>query len=273
DVADLRDAVKTKWGEAPPLKEVAAGSLLVYANAEALKADKDEAEPKHFIDPGDVVGLYAFDFTAASDRTEDRQIGNSFRAELTTSYGLSTNPTTIKCSLLGISLPANNVIAAHIFPRKWSHSLYLLEIDDVDDPRNGIFLYKPIEHALDSGWITFVFSPKSNQFHCQVLYKGLLTVDVDAEARKRLGNRYIPTQIPVSRTFQDLHSQPLIIPSSHNVWKRVFAFHAVLARHHAIKKRWILPTEFTEIESDEAWSPTVLDGPWRATVEAWQAQL
>ncbi|KAI9088759.1 hypothetical protein DFS34DRAFT_640245 [Phlyctochytrium arcticum] len=123
----------------------------------------------------------AFEFVAESDRTEDKWRGISFRAELIRAYGLPIKPTHIQCSLLGSYLPAGNIIAAHIFPRIWSHSLYLLEIDDVDDLRNGVFLYKPIEHALDAGWITFLFSPSTNQFHCRVLYPGILGEDVEAE--------------------------------------------------------------------------------------------
>ncbi|KAI9092637.1 hypothetical protein DFS34DRAFT_283795 [Phlyctochytrium arcticum] len=49
-VGNLRDAVKGKC--ANDLEKVDANKLLVYANAEALKRDKDEPEPKHWLKAG-----------------------------------------------------------------------------------------------------------------------------------------------------------------------------------------------------------------------------
>ncbi|KAI9089852.1 hypothetical protein DFS34DRAFT_673037 [Phlyctochytrium arcticum] len=45
------DAIWQNWKDSQRMHGVAAGELLVYANVEAIKADKDEPEPKHFIDP------------------------------------------------------------------------------------------------------------------------------------------------------------------------------------------------------------------------------
>ncbi|KAI9100711.1 hypothetical protein DFS34DRAFT_498512 [Phlyctochytrium arcticum] len=198
----------------------------------------------------------ALDFESGTSASIDSNTRNNFRNKLKKSYGIlqgAKGPEEITCSLLGRSLPADNVIAAHIFPRKFAGKAGWLRISDINDTRNGVFLYKSIEHALDRGHLTFVYSPLTNLFHCRILMPELRTADIEATAKNLLEDNFKQPQPPLGMTFQDLENCTLALPSSHVVWQRVFAVHATLARQKAIKRKWITEDNLVEVDSDEIW--------------------
>lgn len=54
--------------------------------------------------------------------------------------------------LSGLVLPRPVVIAAHIFKHAWAEFVERwMGFSDIDDVRNGMLLFKPIEHAFDHG--------------------------------------------------------------------------------------------------------------------------
>jgi hypothetical protein len=57
----------------------------------------------------------------------------------------------LRCMLLNELLPYSSVIAAHLLKREWDYlSRELADVDDVDNVRNGLLLYKPLEWAFDT---------------------------------------------------------------------------------------------------------------------------
>ena len=54
------------------------------------------------------------------------------------------------CLLMNDMLPGNTVIGAHLFKHKWKDHVHVIGIDDIDDTRNGLPLWKPVEWAFDT---------------------------------------------------------------------------------------------------------------------------
>jgi hypothetical protein len=66
----------------------------------------------------------------------------SFKADLATFYGVDQG----HCMLLDCDLGSAIVRGAHLFKHVWhkTRDLELLGLDDIDDPRNGLFLFRPV---------------------------------------------------------------------------------------------------------------------------------
>ena len=52
----------------------------------------------------------------------------------------------LRCMLLDLELSYSSVIALHLLKREWDYvSRELADVEDVEDVRNGLLLYKPLE--------------------------------------------------------------------------------------------------------------------------------
>jgi len=208
-----------------------------------------------------------FDLGVTSNRPE-------FRDELLSANHLSRG-STLRCWLLNRPLPYDSVIAAHIFPRKWSHSLSLLELYDVDDVRNGIFLYKPIEVAFDLGWIIFVWNASIKSYVCHLLNPNIKNDSIDACARRYLKKGYVTPAVSVTENFSGLEGLQLSLGSS-VPYRRVFAFHAHRCRINALNQGWIKDNDVVDVLDDDIWSEGDLrspDAPWRGIIENWRNKV
>jgi hypothetical protein len=66
--------------------------------------------------------------------------------------------------LTGEWLPRKCVIASHLFKKKWAAAASkLLQIADINDVRNGLLLWKPLEHAFDRGQIFFIYEENTER--------------------------------------------------------------------------------------------------------------
>ncbi len=54
------------------------------------------------------------------------------------------------CLLTDDVLPSSTVIGAHLFKHGWKEQIHIIGIDNIDDTRNGLPLWKPIEWAYDT---------------------------------------------------------------------------------------------------------------------------
>jgi hypothetical protein len=60
--------------------------------------------------------------------------------------------------LTGELLPRHTVIASHLFKKSWAKRYeYCMGLDNIHDIRNGLLLWKPVEYALDTGGLTFIY--------------------------------------------------------------------------------------------------------------------
>ncbi len=64
----------------------------------------------------------------------------------------------LQCMLTGEMLPSQKVIGTHIFKFCWAKFAEpFLSIHDIDDPRNGLLICKPVEEAFDTSALCFIF--------------------------------------------------------------------------------------------------------------------
>ena len=63
------------------------------------------------------------------------------------------------------ALPSKTVIAAHLYKSSWAVFVEMaLGFSDIDDVRNGLLLWKPIEHAFDTAQLCFTYDTQNNRY-------------------------------------------------------------------------------------------------------------
>jgi len=82
-------------------------------------------------------------------------------------------PKELRCMLTGIAMPSSAVVASHLLAHKFKHLAHIFDLANIDDPCNGLLLYKGVEEAFDRNHICFVYDSATGHFLCQVLDKTL----------------------------------------------------------------------------------------------------
>ncbi|KAL7680627.1 putative HNH nuclease [Plasmopara halstedii] len=187
---------------------------------------------------------------------------NHFKANLCATYDCNMGSGKLRCMLLDTALPSELVIASHLFRRKNEFlSKKLMGISDIDDVRNGLLLFKPLEHAFDHFQISFIYDQGSNEFRLKIFDQSVrpqrLFGKLDNTQRAILlqgqalpknwrsrGPRLAPgTVYDIQTTFGDLEGRALRFKSVKRPYKRCLNLQARLARKQAIEKQWIRPDE------------------------------
>ncbi|TMW67258.1 hypothetical protein Poli38472_012374 [Pythium oligandrum] len=187
---------------------------------------------------------------------------NHFKKKLCATYNCDMGSGQLRCMLLDTALPSELVIASHLFRRKNEFiSEKFMGFSDIDDVRNGLLLFKPLEHALDHFQISFIYDPSSNEFRLKIFDRSMrkqrLLGKLDKTQRAILlqgqvlpknwrsrGRRLAPgTNYDLQTTFGDLEGRTLCFRGIERPYKRCLNLQARLARKQAIKKQWIEPEE------------------------------
>ncbi|KAG2775479.1 hypothetical protein Pcac1_g13832 [Phytophthora cactorum] len=148
----------------------------------------------------------------------------------------------------------------HIFQREHDRLKdYFVQIADIDDVRNGLLLFKPIESAFDDLDIAFLVD-KEDQFTLKLFnpdIKSKLLVDNFTQKQwDALGCESIPTdwetstspvyapyapEFNVLTTFGELDGKPLRFPSGSTLrpFRRCLYHQAQLARTKALTQGWV----------------------------------
>ena len=188
-----------------------------------------------------------------------------FKEALLTADG--RNPTTerARCYLLNVELPRHLVIGAHLFKREWSDvAKTLLDIDSVDDARNGLLLYKPLKWAFDTGRLMVV--AESGEFIVRLLDPAIREVALHAKATQLLHKSEVEQAtllgtltrdypLPEEHsTFGALHDARarLVLPCGLRPWRRCLCFHAHVVRQEAVRMHWIATKD--EAPFEDFWS-------------------
>jgi HNH endonuclease len=140
----------------------------------------------------------------------------------------------------GTSLPHGSVVASHIFQHKWEKELsQFTSLTDIDDPCNGLLLYKPVEWAFDRAKIC-VEVKSGDKMTFRLLDEDLrdtLLADKACSLRdeRGCGNKRLKEEENLRMTFGDLDEQPLKFPEGTVMRpsKRLLGLHAVAARKTA----------------------------------------
>ena len=142
------------------------------------------------------VKLNHFMLAAPSDKSDNAAVKldafNYYHSSQITSL-----PDRIACFLLQASLPTKQITCSHIFQKRWFKDRMFIDLSEINDPQNVLFLFKPIEVAFDEGriiflWNTFNFELKvldpslSNMTVLDLGKYFFLNVNSDSPVSKRL---------------------------------------------------------------------------------------
>ena len=168
-------------------------------------------------------------------------------------------PETLTCQFLSINLPIKYVTCSHIFQKQWGHLRNLIQLADINDPRNTLLLSKPIELLFDRGQIIFLWNSAQNEFQMKILDPSQHSVLLSSLFTSAFPGNVVPDGVP-NVTLGSLEDFPLNV-GPNSPFKRCLAFHASLAKYQAVKvKMWINAEEFTQVPED-AWSPGIAENP------------
>jgi hypothetical protein len=190
-------------------------------------------------------------------------------------------PDKLLCALTGLELPSSAVIATHLWKREFKDSAAMLfKFTNIDDPRNGLLLYKLFAEAYDRAQLCFIYHTEEATWRCHVLDKAILSLtwkqylkpskDSPPEGTSReavLRAMEILNNTGL-RTFQDVDGRPLHLPTTQQPFKRVLNLHARLAQKRAIQND-ALPwpgCDFEDFHLDAMYAS-------RSTLEGWAREV
>ena len=194
--------------------------------------------------------------------------------------------TQITCMFSGVELPVKTVIAGHLFKSCWAQSCKSrLGFDDINNPRNGLLLFKPFEYAFDNSHICFQFEAEFETFHMKILKQELREMslrnyiqtekEIDSSLLFKTREEWISTMKKNPHlTDEDIETEMIVVDNLLNIldmkfaffegksliqteekcFARCLSFQASMARLLAIENGWITkdemnsPTMFSEME-------------------------
>ena len=178
----------------------------------------------------------------------ERGDNHAFKAKLYNYYAqpkpeTGTYPEHLRCALAGIDLPATSVIAAHLWKYEWKDSIKVLfGFSDINDPRNGLLLYKIFKEAYDRAQICFVYHADEEvaTWRCHVLDKNILLMTwkqymrahKKASSEGKIGEGVTRVMDALKEEglscFHDIDGKDLCLPPLQQPYKRVLNVHARL---------------------------------------------
>lgn len=187
---------------------------------------------------------------------------DAFRLSTYRYYGLvdgcvNSIPDQIICQLLNCRLPTRLTRVAHIFPRRFVGKRWTPGAGNIDNPRNTLVLFIPIERVFDRGQILFYWDHASELFRMYVLDPDLMEMSLGDVSTKYLKPDLLPLMVSIEGLkFKDLHQSPLVFPNGSFPLRRCVNFMAHRFRYEAIHKRnWLPRGSLSELDHQDAWSP------------------
>ena len=127
------------------------------------------------------------------------------------------------CLLTNALLPSSTVIAFHLFKWEWAECVYLLGFEDINDTRNGLPSWKPLEWAFDSSRLCFTYNKYTNQFIANVLDPNILlqrpfkrALNFQARQARKYAIRH--NWKPLSWDFEDYLTEGLDMSQKIALW-------------------------------------------------------
>jgi hypothetical protein len=204
--------------------------------------------------------------TTLTERNRD------FKDNLCKFYGCySRKKSWVRCMLLDVAFPKSLVIASHLFRRSNEYlSLVMMQISDIDDVKNGLLLFKPLEYAFDHFQISFI-RDDTDAFRLKLFdpsIRGTCLIDF----ADRNGNKVFsaeqtrvllssvslskkPCRFDVRTTFGDVDGTALTFTGLERPFYRCLNLQARVARMVALKKNWI----DASYDFKDFWSEVSLD--------------
>jgi hypothetical protein len=157
----------------------------------------------------------------------------------------------IRCMVLGIYFPQRLVIASHLFRRSNEYiAKNMVGIDNIDDERNGLLMFQPLETAFDRFQISFIKNNDNDRFKLKLFDKTIrkkkliefmknpadLQMLEDAVNKKHCNYK-------LNKTFGDINGYTIILSHrkrpTNRPFNRCLNLQARLAWKLALDKGWI----------------------------------
>lgn len=224
-----------------------------------------------------------FDAVTVASKAQDSETVENFKTVLKKAYGQSGNDGTLFDMATGVQLPHSTVVAAHIFQRRWHKYLSSLsEFTNIDDARNGLFLYKPVEWAFDRAKLCIELKDGNMTF--RLLDPGLKDIkltDMASELRVKGKREGTPrgAEVSLQTTFGDLDGRKPYFPAESKIWpsKRLLCLHAYASWLFASggKPDSMIIPPFNEVvdHDDDVSGDKVTKEALRDIVDQWRARL
>ena len=195
-------------------------------------------------------------------RTCDSQRNVKFRKKVIKFYQRQIHSgKSVKCQILDecvrkedASDENTGIIAAHIWKASTrGHGLqeFGLRVDDINSPRNGLFLTKGLEEAFDRQQVCFLYNLLRGEF---VLW----VVDTTISDKTIQGS---------DKTFGDVHGWPLACPPNCAPFRRLLSWHARLSLRQRTETA-VLTTMYTAKYDNSPDRNTAVMDPFDMAVEA-----
>jgi hypothetical protein len=169
--------------------------------------------------------------------------------------------------VLNTQLPSEVVIASHLFRRKNAFIAGdFMGISDIDDPKNGLLLFKPIEKAFDDFRLSFILI--DGQFRLKITDPALNNVYlIEMLDRSQMSILYGEKPLPVGwrestdpifapcgfnilTKFSDLDDRPIVFSNVNRPYYRCLNLQARLAQVAVADKGWGARLDFEDFWSD-----------------------
>ena len=198
--------------------------------------------------------LEAFRLFDKFDWTEDhctRQRSADFVKNVLDFYNALDNcrPGERWCLVLGQKL--YNVSVSHLFKHEWHDSIALVGLDNIDDVRNGLPMFEPIEWAFDTSRLCFYIPEGAQKLTVKLLDKSIANLRLYQKGKELCGSQRDSRQPsrPSNMTFQQLDGRHLTFDDRdmfalNRPYKRILCLHAKAASRHAIRKGWLKEGEW-----------------------------
>jgi HNH endonuclease len=149
----------------------------------------------------------------------------------------------VRCMVLDMYFPPKLVTAAHLF--RCSHEYLastVVQIDDIDDVRNGMLLFKPLEAAFDHLQISFLSENAGSSFELKLFDETIREkrlIDCLSEYQKTLLQRAVDEwncDFDVDTTFGQVDGTPIAFKNVDRPYNRCLKVQARIANFTAVKE-------------------------------------
>jgi hypothetical protein len=129
-----------------------------------------------------------------NDKATKAEKGDQFKKQLIQYYfNVHYAIHHVPCMFAQLELPYQVIVGAHLFKSCWAKDCEArLGFEDINNPRNGLLLFKPFEYAFDNSHICFEFDVQNNEFYMKILKPDL---------KDKTIRQYIQEENEIDRTF------------------------------------------------------------------------
>jgi HNH endonuclease len=162
------------------------------------------------------VKLYLYKIPPSTSAATSSASQSKFKRDVRSFYSSHADSSgRLKCMILGEFIDSSQVIAGHIFRKSNKEDIYDLlgiEESDINNPRNGLLLFKCIKWELDHWCICFLYDSTSDKFFVKVLNPSLRTMSfkdhIINEVKDSNRLKHISPSI-LAKTFSEIDGKPL----------------------------------------------------------------